>query len=199
MLKIILYLIFSYFCGAIPFSYIITKKFKNIDIRQYGSKNPGATNVFRSVSKPLGILTFLLDCLKGFVPVSLAYYLNNSLYFVLAVALCTLIGHIFTVFLNFKGGKGVAVGCGFFLAINPLATIVCLLIFVIVVAISKYVSLGSIAAAIMLPINLFLFNSEQELIVFSTIIVIIVIIRHISNIKRIIAGTENKITFGKKD
>lgn len=199
MLKIILYLILSYFCGAIPFSYIITKKFKNIDIRQYGSKNPGATNVFRSVSKPLGILTFLLDCLKGFIAVSFASYINGSLYFILLVALVTLLGHIFTVFLNFKGGKGVAVGCGIFLALAPSATAICFIIFIIVVSISKYVSLGSIVAAIMLPVNLFLFKAENELIIFSSIIMIIVLVRHISNIKRIIAGTENKITFGKKD
>ncbi|WP_413854525.1 glycerol-3-phosphate 1-O-acyltransferase PlsY [Candidatus Ruminimicrobium bovinum] len=199
MLKIILYLILSYFCGAIPFSYIITKKFKNIDIRQCGSKNPGATNVFRSVSKPLGVLTFLLDCLKGFVTVSFAFYVNNSVYFILAVAFITLLGHIFTIFLNFKGGKGVAVGCGIFFALAPLATTICFIAFVIVVAISKYVSLGSIVAAVMLPINLFLFKAENELIIFSSIMVLIVLIRHISNIKRIIAGTENKITFGKKD
>jgi glycerol-3-phosphate acyltransferase PlsY len=199
MLKLIIYLILSYLCGAIPFSYLITKKFKNIDIRQCGSKNPGATNVFRTVSKPLGILTFVLDCLKGFTTVSFAFYLNGSLYFILTVALVTLLGHIFTVFLNFKGGKGVAVGCGIFLALNPLATIVCFIIFLIVVAISKYVSLGSIIAAVMLPINLFVFKSEYELVIFSSVMVIIVLIRHISNIKRIIAGTENKITLGKKD
>lgn len=199
MLKITIYLILSYLCGAIPFSYLITKKFKNIDIRQCGSKNPGATNVFRTVSKPLGILTFILDCLKGFITVSFASYFNGSLYFILAVALVTILGHIFTVFLNFKGGKGVAVGCGIFLALNPLATTVCFIVFLIVVAVSKYVSLGSIVAAIMLPVNLFVFKSEKELVIFSSVIVVIVLIRHISNIKRIIAGTENKITFGKKD
>lgn len=194
-----LFLILSYFCGAIPFSYIITKKFKNIDIRQCGSKNPGATNVFRSVSKPLGVLTFILDCLKGFVMVSFAYYVNSSLFFVLTVALVTLLGHIFTIFLNFKGGKGVAVGCGIFLALNPLATIVCFCVFIIVVAISKYVSMGTIVAAVTLPFSLFLFGAEKELIIFSSVIVLIVLIRHISNIRRIIAGTENKIIFNKKD
>ena len=198
-MKIILYLIISYLCGAIPFSYIIVKKFKNIDIRQYGSKNPGATNVFRTVSKPLGILTFLLDCLKGFIPVYFAYLISSSFYFVLAVAFITLFGHIFTVFLNFKGGKGVAVGCGIFLALNPLATIMCLLVFIVVVALSKYVSLGSICAAIMLPVNLFFLQAGHEIIIFSILIVTVVIIRHIENIKRIVAGTENKISFGKKD
>ena len=196
-MKLVLFLILSYICGAIPFAYIITKKFKNIDIRKCGSGNPGATNVFRTVSKSLGILTFVLDCLKGFIPVWFAAYLSSSVYFILAVALVTLLGHIFTVFLNFNGGNGVAVGFGIFLALNPLATMLCLIIFIVVVAISKYVSLGSIIAAVMLPVNLYIFNSEPVLIIFSSVIVTIVIIRHISNIKRIIAGTENKISFGK--
>ena len=197
MIKIIIYLILSYLCGAIPFGYIIAKLFKHLDIRTIGSGNPGATNVYRTVSKPLGILTLCLDVLKGFLPVYIATLINFSPYLIITVALVTIIGHIFTLFLNFKGGKGVATACGVFLALNPLSILICLLVFIIVLSIFKYVSLASISAAIMLPISLYLLNSLYEIIIFSCIISILVIIRHISNIKRLLNGTENKI-FGTK-
>ena len=198
MLKVSLYLILSYLCGSIPFGYIIAKTFKKTDIRKQGSGNTGATNVYRTISKPLGILTLFLDLLKGFVPVYLVSLTNPSTYWiVILVALATILGHIFTVFLNFKGGKGVATACGAFLAMNPLAVLICFVSFVIVLIIFKYVSLASIVAAILLPISLYLLNSLSELVIFSCIISLLVIIRHISNIKRLLNGTENKI-FGTK-
>ena len=170
MFKIVIYLMLSYLCGAIPFGYIVAKLFRNIDIRTVGSGNPGATNVYRTISNPLGILTLLLDMLKGFVPVYFVSIINPSSYLIiLAVALVTILGHVFTVFLNFKGGKGVATGCGIFFALNPLATTICLITFIIVLTISKYVSLGSICAAIMLPIAIFVFDSNIQLVIFSVI------------------------------
>jgi glycerol-3-phosphate acyltransferase PlsY len=196
-MRIVVYLILSYLIGAIPFAYIISKVFKNIDIRKHGSGNPGATNVYRTVSKPLGILTFICDALKGFVPVFFVTLINPSSYLiVLLVALVTILGHIYTIFLNFKGGKGVATGCGIFLAINPVATLICLAVFAIILALSKYVALASIFAAITLPISLFLLGATIEVVIFSIFIAGIVIFRHMSNIKRILNGTENKI-FGK--
>ena len=198
MLKIIFYLILAYLCGAIPFGYIIAKLFKHIDIRKQGSGNTGATNVYRTISKPLGILTLILDALKGFIPVYLVTLTNPSSYWiVIAVALVTILGHIFTVFLNFKGGKGVATACGAFLAMNSLAVLICFLVFVIILLIFRYVSLASIFAAITLPISLYLLNSSSELLFFSFVISVLVIVRHISNIKRLLNGTENKI-FGNK-
>lgn len=196
-MRIVVYLILSYLIGAIPFAYIISKVFKNIDIRKHGSGNPGATNVYRTVSKPLGILTFICDALKGFVPVFFVTLINPSSYLiVLLVALVTILGHIYTIFLNFKGGKGVATGCGIFLAINPIATLICLAVFAIILALSKYVALASIFATITLPISLFLLGATTEVVVFSIFIAGIVVFRHMSNIKRILNGTENKI-FGK--
>jgi len=194
-MKIAIYLIMAYLCGAIPFAYIISKYFKNVDIRKCGSGNPGATNVFRSVSKSLGIVTFILDALKGFVPVYFAGLLNHSVYFILAVAFITIMGHIYTVFLNFKGGKGVATGCGVFIAFAPLVTLICFLIFTVVLFISKYVALSSIAAAVSLPLILKIFNYPDIIILFSALIAVIVVIRHLSNIKRILKGTESKIIF----
>ncbi len=198
MLKIILYLVFAYLCGAIPFGYIIAKIFKHVDIRTVGSGNPGATNVYRTISKPLGILTLFLDMLKGFIPVYFVKIINPEFYWiVIAVALVTIIGHIFTVFLKFKGGKGVATGFGVFLALNPLATLICFLTFAIILAIFRYVSFASIIAAMMLPISLYWLDAVPELILFSGVIAILVVIRHIGNIKRLLNGTENKI-FGTK-
>ena len=130
MLKIVIYLLLAYLCGAIPFGYIIAKVFKHADIRTIGSGNPGATNVYRTISKPLGVLTLVLDLLKGFIPVYFTMLLNpDSVWLIIAVAFVTIIGHVFTVFLNFKGGKGVATGCGVFLALNPLAILICFLVF----------------------------------------------------------------------
>ncbi|MFA7073971.1 MAG: glycerol-3-phosphate 1-O-acyltransferase PlsY [Endomicrobiaceae bacterium] len=193
----VIYLVLSYFCGSIPFAYIISKVFKKIDIRQCGSGNPGATNVFRVVSKPLGILTFFLDALKGFIPVYAAITFNQPVYFLLAVALVTLLGHIFTVFLNFKGGKGVATGCGIFMAFAPVVTLICFAVFVLVLVLSKYVALSSISAAVALPVCLAVFNNSDIIIIFACLVSALVIIRHIENIKRILKGTENKIAFGK--
>jgi len=197
-LKIIVYLLLSYLCGAIPFGYIVAKLFKHVDIRTLGSGNPGATNVYRSVSKPLGVLTLILDVLKGFVPVYLISFINPDFqWMVISVAFVTIIGHTFTIFLKFKGGKGVATACGAFLAINPLSVLICLGVFIIVLAIFKYVSAASIMAALMLPISLYLLNALPEIVVFAGMISILVIVRHISNIKRLLNGTENKI-FGTK-
>lgn len=198
MIKIIIYLILSYLCGAIPFGYIVAKVFKNIDIRKHGSGNPGATNVYRTVSKPLGVLTLVLDILKGFLPVYFVTLINPTTnWIVILVAFITIFGHIFTVFLNFKGGKGVATGCGVFLALNPLATLICFVIFIVILSIFKYVSFGSIIAAMMLPITLFFLNSEPEIVLFAGVVAILVVFRHISNVKRLLNGTENKI-FGTK-
>ena len=198
MLKIVLYLLLSYLCGAIPFGYIIAKLFKHVDIRTVGSGNTGATNVYRSISKPLGILTLILDLLKGFIPVYCVSFLSPEFqWLIIPVAFVTIIGHTFTIFLRFKGGKGVATACGAFIAINSLAVLICFLVFVVVLAIFKYVSFASIIAALMLPVSLYLLNALPEIIVFAGMISILVIVRHISNIKRLLNGTENKI-FGTK-
>ena len=198
MLKIIIYLLLAYLCGAIPFGYIIAKVFKHVNIRTIGSGNPGATNVYRTISKPLGVLTLVLDLLKGFIPVYFTMLLNpDSVWLIIAVAFVTIIGHVFTVFLNFKGGKGVATGCGVFLALNPLAILICFLVFVLFLVLFRYVSFASIMAAATLPISLYFLNSMAEIVIFASIISILVIVRHISNIKRLLNGTENKI-YGTK-
>ncbi len=197
-LKIIVYLVLSYLCGAIPFGYIIAKIFKHVDIRTIGSGNTGATNVYRSISKPLGVLTLILDLLKGFIPVYCVMFFNPEFqWLIISVAFVTIIGHTFTIFLGLKGGKGVATACGAFLAINPVAVLICFIVFVVTLSIFKYVSFASIMAALMLPISLYLLKELPEIIVFAGMISVLVIVRHISNIKRLLNGTENRI-FGTK-
>ena len=197
-LKIIIYLALSYLCGAIPFGYIIAKLFKHVDIRTVGSGNTGATNVYRSISKPLGVLTLILDLLKGFIPVYCVMFFNPEYqWLIISVAFITIIGHTFTIFLRFKGGKGVATACGAFLAINPIAVLICFVVFVVTLSIFKYVSFASIMAALMLPISLYFLKELPEIVVFAGMISILVIVRHLSNIKRLLNGTENKI-FGTK-
>ena len=208
------YLIFSYILGSISFAWIIAKVFKNIDIRKYGSKNPGATNVYRTISKPLGVITLILDVLKGFIPVYFVPYffifftdkgiVVSVIYYTIIVALLVILGHVFSIFLNFKGGKGVAVGLGVFLAINPIATLCSLAVFIVIVVLTRYVSLSSIVASIVLPIGIYFFSkyniiqsNSYEFLIFSIIVVSLVIIRHISNIKRLLNGTENKISDSK--
>ncbi len=188
----VIYLIFSYLIGAVPFAYIIIRIFKHTDIRKHGSGNPGATNAFR-LSKPLGLLAFLCDTLKGFIPVYFAYNVNASDIFVISVISAVVLGHMFTVFLNFKGGKGVATGCGAFLAVNPVAVLVCLLVFAAVLAVSRYVSLSSICAVSALPVSLYVFKCSNEILIFSVVIAAFVIVKHSANIKRLFAGTESKI------
>ncbi|MDR3049938.1 MAG: glycerol-3-phosphate 1-O-acyltransferase PlsY [Elusimicrobiota bacterium] len=200
MLNKILYIIFAYFCGAIPFAYILTKLFAGVDIRTVGSGNPGTTNVFRAAGKKVGILVFLLDVSKGFVPVYFACLADGGFVFSAIVALAAMLGHIYTIFLKFKGGKGVATGLGVFLALMSAPTLSAFAVFIIVFLLFGYVSFGSISACIVLPIAAYFFGYGLEPIIFASIIAFAIIYKHKSNIKRLIAGNENKFNvFGRKN
>ena len=146
----------AYLLGSIPFGLILVRVFRKQDIRQQGSGNIGATNVIRSGGKGLGAATFLLDAAKGFLAVIAAYMIASQLHLsrpaaqnlAATAALCAIMGHIYTVWLGFKGGKGVATGLGVFLAVSPIPALISLAVFIVVFAISRYVSLGSILAAV---------------------------------------------------
>ncbi|MDR2773109.1 MAG: glycerol-3-phosphate 1-O-acyltransferase PlsY [Elusimicrobiota bacterium] len=195
----IVYIVLSYLCGSIPFAYIFTKAFAGVDIRTVGSGNPGTTNVFRAAGKKVGSITFVADVLKGFVPVFFAVYIDPSFIFAALIALTVIGGHMFTIFLNFKGGKGVATALGAFLALLPLPSIIAAGVFAIVFLSSGIVALGSMCAAIALVIAAIIFAVGIEGIIFAAIVALIVIYKHKSNIKRIANGTENKFNvFGKK-
>ena len=198
-MKLLLIIIFSYLCGAIPFGFIITKLFTGLDVRKYGSENPGATNVFRVAGPIAGVITLLFDSAKGFLPVFIAASILHSQSIAVLAGSCTIAGHIWTVFLGFKGGKGVATAAGVFLALMPLSMLFAFGIFIAVFTTFGYISLASIVAAFCLPIFALLTKSSHLVFVFSLVISLTVLIKHIPNIKRLLAGKENKLKVFKKE
>ncbi len=196
--------IISYLIGSIPFGFLITKFVKGIDIRQVGSGNPGATNVTRVLGKPYGILVFILDLLKGFLTVFAFDYFFSGYGHNLFLILCgmgVICGHTFPIFLGFDGGKAAATSCGVFLWLAPLPLLISVAVWLLVVFISRYISLGSMISSIAIVASIILFGKEPfrhglSLTLFSIFISVLLIVRHKSNIKRILNGTENKI--GKK-
>ncbi len=202
MSLVFILLIISYLLGSIPTSYIMGKLVRNIDIREHGSGNVGATNSLRVLGTKIGIFTLIIDVAKGALAVLFAKLIIEQPSNLLLVfsGLLAIIGHIFTIFLKFKGGKGVATSAGVFLILTPLATGITLLIFVITVWISKYVSLGSLLAALTLFIVELIINinnhfADIELLIFILIIAIFIFIRHKANISRLLDGNENKLKF----
>jgi glycerol-3-phosphate acyltransferase PlsY len=194
----------AYLFGATPWGFIIGKM-KGIDIRKHGSGNIGATNVTRTLGGGLGKLCFLLDTLKGFIPVFIASIMvkDSQVDSAMIVAtLATVLGHMFPVYLKFKGGKGISTTGGALLALAPGAFICSALIWVISFKTSRYVSLASIIAAATLPLNAWLLNltgltkTTMPLIIFLAILGLLAVVRHISNIKRLLNGTESR--FAKK-
>jgi glycerol-3-phosphate acyltransferase PlsY len=200
MLIKILYVLLTYLCGSIPFAYIVAKAKGKVDIRTLGSGNSGATNVFRKIGKGAGVVTLFADILKGFIPVYFATLINNSFSYSVAVAAAAMTGHMFTIFLKFKGGKGVATGLGVFSALMPLPSLIALIIFGVVFVLSGYVSLGSICAVISLPLSsYFLGYCTAEHVIFTSVTTLLIIYRHRTNIKRLIERSENKLRiFNKK-
>jgi glycerol-3-phosphate acyltransferase PlsY len=193
------FIVLSYLIGAIPFGLLLSRG-RGINIREQGSKNIGATNVSRLLGKKLGLLTFLLDCAKGYVPMLLAgLLLGDSPNSHAVIALCgaaAVVGHMFPVYLGFKGGKGVATGLGVFLYLAPLAVILSILVFVATVAATGFVSLGSLlGSAVVLPCVYF-FDEPSWKLALAGFIVLMIWIKHHENIGRLLKGTEK--SFKKK-
>lgn len=187
----ILLLLGAYLLGSVPTGLLLAKAF-GVNIRETGSGNIGATNVYRTVGRKLGIITLICDCLKGLIPVLIAKWLDLPDLWIAATGLAALLGHVYTVWLKFKGGKGVATALGVFLATSPLSVLGALVVFLVVIYIWRYVSLASITAAAVIPFLVWLLSGKQELVVMSVIIAGVVIFRHHENISRLRAGTENK-------
>ncbi|KPL01837.1 MAG: hypothetical protein AMK75_03745 [Planctomycetes bacterium SM23_65] len=198
----VLAVVLCYLLGSIPFGYLIGRM-GGIDIRQWGSKNVGATNVARVLGFRRGVLVFVLDTLKGAAAVGLLgrgftgwFALNPSLCLVLSGA-AVVLGHTFTCWLQFKGGKGVATALGAWLVLAPIATLIALAVWILLVAVWRYVSLGSIVAAVALPCVLVALNYSRldavlPHLVFAILLTVLVIVRHTSNIGRLLKGTESK-------
>ena len=198
----------AYLIGSIPSAVWFGMYFHKIDIRDYGSGNAGATNTFRILGKRLGWVVLICDISKGIIASTLPY-LFSSFYLgykdeVLILQLCAsftaVIGHVFPIFANFRGGKGVATALGLLFGVNPLAAGICLCIFLIVFFSFRFVSLGAITAALAFPfISYFVLNEDARImIIFTIVLSVVVIIAHRNNFARLIKGNENKIDIRKK-
>lgn len=202
----------SYFLGAVPVGYILSRAVKGIDIRKYGSGNIGATNVFRVVSRPAGLVVLLLDMLKGLIPVvALGDVLLQRLpgydpvVIRILLGMAAVCGHNWTIFLQFKGGKGIATTAGVLLGLSikvhslGIVTLLCLLIWLAVVFTTRYISLGSMAAACAFPSLMLIFGQPGKLVSFAIVLAIFAIYRHKSNIRNLLSGKEQKIFSRKKE
>jgi acyl phosphate:glycerol-3-phosphate acyltransferase len=190
-LKETLLLICSYLLGSIPTGLLLARAF-GVNIRATGSGNIGATNVYRTMGRKVGILTLVGDCLKGLIPVLVAKWLGLPEVWVAALGLAAFLGHVYTVFLRFKGGKGVATALGVFIGLAPLSLLGGLAVFALVLYKWRYVSAASIAAAAVIPVIVALVSCRPELIATAVVIAAIIIFRHRENIARLRAGTESK-------
>lgn len=183
----------AYLLGSVPSGVIISRLFGGVDPRSTGSGNIGATNVGRTSGKLPGVLTLAGDILKGVVPTVAALYIYPRPMFVSLVGLSAFIGHIFPVFLAFRGGKGVATACGIMFVVSPIATVASAVIFLVVVFLKRYVSLGSVIAASILPVFLSFAPGGKPYVPMGVVVAVLVIVKHRENIKRLIAGTENRL------
>jgi acyl phosphate:glycerol-3-phosphate acyltransferase len=187
----------SYLLGSIPFGYLLVKSSEGKDIRSLGSGNIGATNVFRR-SRAAGVLTLLLDGGKGYLAVWLAGWLGGTPEWQAAAAAAAIIGHVFTMWLKFKGGKGVATGCGAFLALSPLAVLTTLVFFVLILVLTRYMSLASIGATAMFPFWAYLYGEPAVVLCWGALGALVIIAKHHQNIRRLLSGTENKFALGTR-
>lgn len=197
MLVYLIIIITAYLLGNISTSYIVAKRLAGVDIRTQGSGNAGSTNVLRTLGKKAGALTFIGDVLKGLIAVLIARFIaysanldNTTCAYIAVVAV--VLGHNYPVFLGFKGGKGVATSLGSMLGMNPLVALLCLGFFIIIVAITKYVSLGSILGIGLSPVIMMLNHNTKGVLV-TLFLTISVVITHKENIKRLLNGTERKL------
>lgn len=186
---LVMLLVTAYLLGSVPTGLLLGKVY-GIDVRKEGSGNIGATNLYRTLGRKVGIITLIGDCLKGLLPVLVVQSFMPQ--YAAWVGLAAFCGHVFSVFLGFKGGKGVATALGVFLALSPLAVGIVLVVFVVLMLIWRYVSLGSIAAALAMPLVVTLLHDDRVLIGVTLIIAVVVIAKHHENIRRLLAGTESR-------
>jgi len=191
----------SYLLGSVPFGYILGRAATGADIRKTGSGNIGATNVYRK-SRWAGMATLLLDAGKGYLAVLIAArivtWTGGDGAWTGIAALCAIIGHVFTVWLRFRGGKGVAVGCGAYLAAAPLSVAAALVVFVLTLVFTRYISAASIAAAALFPIWAWLCGYPADVVIWSAPGCLLIIAKHHQNIRRIFTRTETRFSPGGK-
>lgn len=209
MLVYIIVAVIAYLLGSISFSVIISKKMAGFDVREKGSGNAGTTNVLRSVGKKAAVITLILDVLKGILAVLVAYIAGNIVkegvdkaLLIQIAGLLVIVGHTFPIFFGFKGGKGIATALGVLLITNWNIGLICLVFALVLMALTKMVSLGSISAAILFPVLILFMPHTAYLvdgnyIIYSILIAVLVVFNHRANVKRLLSGTENKLDFKK--
>lgn len=188
----LLLVILAYLVGSIPVG-VLLSRMKGKDPRDVGSGNIGATNVMRTAGKVLGIITLVGDILKGFIPTIVALRTGLPDHMVVIVGFATFVGHIFPLFLGFRGGKGVATAVGVYLALSPFSILASFVVFVLVLLKWRYVSAGSIVGTVLIPFFLYVLKAPQIYIYLSILIAIIIVLKHLPNIRRLISGTEHKL------
>ncbi len=189
----IIVVVIAYLLGSIPFGYLIVRRRIGADIRQTGSGGTGATNVSRRAGKTAGILTLLLDAAKGCVAVVIAQVVSGDDWMVAAAAIAALVGHIFPVWLGFRGGKGVATAVGIFAVLAPIALLCAGVIFLAIVVTTRYVSLGSIIAAVLVPVFVWFQSGLQPVLTAAIVAAALIVFAHRGNIKRLASRTESQI------
>lgn len=196
-MHVFLTVIFAYLLGAIPFGLLLSK-FKGRDPRKTGSGNIGATNVVRTAGIGFGIATLAADILKGYIPVLVAIRCNQSPSLVALIGLALFVGHLFPVYLGFKGGKGVATALGVFLALEPISTLIAAGVFILVTVLWRYVSLGSLFCIGVIPPLFLFFRAPSPYIYLSVIVVFLVFMKHWGNMNRLRAGRESRFSFSSR-
>lgn len=205
-------LILAYLMGSVPTAVWIGRAFYGIDVREYGSGNAGATNTFRVLGKKAGIPVMLLDILKGFTATNLAYFIgisitggphSNLINYQLAMGMAAVMGHLFPVFAGFRGGKGIATLFGMVLAVNLNAALLCIVVFIVILLVTRYVSLSSITGGFTYLVGVSLIynkNTNNMVVIFGMCICLLILVTHQKNIERLLKGTESKVNlFKRKD
>lgn len=194
MLHFAAYLFFAYLMGSIPTAVIYGRLVHGVDVRKHGSGNAGATNSLRVLGKKAGLTVLVIDMIKGIIPILLTrHFFSTDAETLILVGFAAVIGHLLPIFARFKGGKGIATSFGIILALQPVAALVCLLVFIAVVYFSKYVSLGSLAGSLSFLVYSFIAMPDQRLFQLMCFVLFLVLVyTHRENIKRLLNGTENK-------
>ena len=187
-------IVLAYFIGALPTGLILVRVLRGEDIRKYGSGNIGAANVLRVAGPAVAAAVLLVDVLKGLVPVLLALRAGLAPWAVVATGLAAIAGHNWSIFLGFRGGKGIATSAGVLAGLSLQAALVAAAVWIVVVAISRFSSLGSLVAAVSVPLTLWRFRTPPEYVAFGIIASLLAIYRHRANIQRLVAGTELRVT-----
>ena len=190
-------LVAGFLCGSVPSGLWITRLMHGIDIREYGSKNIGTTNVFRTVGWGTALMVLVADMLKGMVVVALVMFGFHNDWLTALTAFGAFMGHNYSVFLGFNGGKGVATGLGLLVLLMPKASGACFVVWLALVLATRYVSLGSIVGGLLAPVFAWYFGASAAYICFAAVAGIFIVVRHKENIKRLLSGTESKIKPGK--